>query len=111
MVLGNFIGTNASGANLGNTGDGVLIDSVASNNTIGGANTIGFNGTGIEILGSGAISNVVLGNFIGTNASGANLGNTGDGVLIDNLASNNTIGGGATPSVSTATASILPGPA
>ena len=44
VVLGNFIGTNASGANLGNVGDGVLIDA-SNNNTIGGANTIGHNGT------------------------------------------------------------------
>ena len=96
VVLGNFIGTNASGANLGNIGAGVLIDSGAFNNTIGGAgnaaNTIGFNGTGIDITGSGVTGNVVLGNFIGTNASGANLGNTGAGVLIDSGASNNTIG-------------------
>jgi hypothetical protein len=94
VVLGNFIGTNASGANLGNTGDGVAINDSPSN-TIGGANTIGFNQfSGIDIFGSGAIANVVLDNFIGTNASGANLGNTFYGVLIDGLASNNTISGG-----------------
>ena len=69
---------------------GVLI--FGSNNTISGANIIGANGSGIDITGSGATGNVVLGNFIGTNASGANLGNTGDGVLIDSGASNNTIG-------------------
>ena len=44
VVLGNFIGTNASGADLGNVGDGVLIDA-SINNTIGWANTIGHNGT------------------------------------------------------------------
>ena len=100
IVLGNFIGTNASGANLGNVQNGVLIDN-ARNNTIGGANTIGNNsisgvvGGGILILGSGATGNVVQGNFIGTNASGADLGNSPSGVVIDS-ASNNTIGGANT---------------
>ncbi len=52
-----------------------------------------FGGAGIAITGSGASNNAVLGNFIGTNAAGtAALGN-GTGVLIDNGASNNTIGG------------------
>ena len=51
-------------------------------------------GGGIDITGSGASGSVVQGNFIGTDANGANLGNTGDGVTIDN-ASNNTIGGTA----------------
>ena len=52
-----------------------------------------FGGDGIEITGSGASNNAVLGNFIGTNAAGtAALGN-GTGVVIDNGASNNTIGG------------------
>ena len=95
VVQGNFIGTNASGADRGNTIDGVRIENSASNNTIGGANIIGFNPTAgilIGLIGSGATGNVVLGNFIGTNTSGANLGN-GDGVLIENSASNNTIGG------------------
>ena len=93
MVLGNYIGTNASGANLGN-GGGIAI-SEASNNTIGGAgnsaNTIGFNSDGIDIE-SGATGNMVLGNYIGTNASGDKLGNS-EGVVIEYSASNNTIGG------------------
>ena len=87
--------------NLGNH-EGVLIDN-APNNTIGGttaaaANTIGRNGNGIDIFGSGPAGNVVQGNFIGTNASGSNLGNVGDGVLISD-SSNNTIGGTATGAV------------
>src|SRR5208282_3914868 len=92
VVLGNYIGTNASGANLGN-GDGVLIENSASSNTIGAANTIGHNANfGIDITGTGATGNVVQGNFIGTNASDDSLGNGGDGVLISD-APNNTIGG------------------
>ena len=95
VVLGNYIGTDASGDNLGNGGDGIYIGD-APNNTVGGAgnaaNTIGFNFDGIDITGSGATGNVVLGNFIGTNASGDNLGNDVDGVLIDG-GSNNVVGG------------------
>ena len=50
VVLGNFIGTDASGANLGNVNGGIFINN-APNNTIGGANIIGRNGSGIIILG------------------------------------------------------------
>ncbi len=102
VVLGNYIGTNASGANLLGTDPGGVWINNASNNTIGGAgnaaNTIGFSYVGIDITGSGATGNVVQGNFIGTNANGAKLGNTGhdaDGIYI-NDASNNTIGGANT---------------
>jgi hypothetical protein len=92
LILGNFIGTNASGANLGNTGAGVLILHLASNNTIGPANTIGRNGTGIDFE-SGATANVVLGNFIGTDPTGTvSRGNTLDGILLNNASSNRIIG-------------------
>jgi parallel beta-helix repeat protein len=127
IVQGNDIGTDAKGDKLGNKGDG--IDVSGSSNIIGGtidgttgtgANTIGFNsGNGIAILAqpsvSGSVSagvtatgNVVGGNFIGSNGSFANLGNGGDGILIeatdanstatnvDAAAMNNTIGGAAT---------------
>ena len=92
MVQGNYIGTNASGANLGNVGDGVLIDNLASNNTIGGANTIGRNGTGIDFE-SGATGNEVLGNFIGTDPTGTvGRGNTLDGISLNDASSNRIIG-------------------
>ena len=73
VLLGNFIGTNASGANLGD-GTGIII--TTSGNTIGGvtagsANLIGFNtSAGIQITGVAASGNVVLGNDIGTSAAG-----------------------------------------
>ena len=77
-MLGNYIGTNAAGANLGNnhdpfSGDGVRIDATSSGNVIGGltasaANVIGFEeDAAIAVLGSG---NQVVGNYIGTNSSG-----------------------------------------
>ena len=85
VVAGNYIGTNAAGANLGNTGSGVFVGAGASDNTIGGAgagNTIGFNIHGVYLQDADTKDNVVADNFIGTNAAGANLGNTGAGVYI-----------------------------
>ncbi len=106
LVLGNFIGTNKKGAagNLGNATDGVLIDGGASANTIGSPSNdnvlSGNRANGVEIKGSGTSSNVVLGNFIGTNANGtAKVGNGNDGVLIDDGARGNTVGGSAAPNV------------
>jgi titin len=85
FVSGNFVGTNAAGtAAVGNHGNGMTIN--ASGNFIGGpvqgANVISGNGNhGILVSGS----NVVEGNFIGTNASGsAALGNAGYGVAVVN---------------------------
>ncbi len=104
VVEGNYIGTGADGVSAEpNSGDGVLIQDSASNNTVGGtiagsANTIGFNGfggpdvrNGVEI--SGSKSNVVEGNYIGTDTGAVDLANNGDGVLIDAGANFNTIGG------------------
>ena len=101
-VEGNYIGTNATGtADLGNSSFGVLI-SGAWNNTIGGAtsaarNVISGNNTGVRITGTAATGNNVEGNYIGADTTGtADLGNSSHGVLIDNGASNNTIGGPVT---------------
>ena len=99
-VLGNFIGTNASGtAALGNGEDGVAITN-AFENTIGGTadaarNVISGNEiSGVSIILDSATGNKVEGNFIGTNASGTqDLGNSVEGVRISLGASNNTIGG------------------
>ena len=100
-VQGNFIGTSASGTqDLGNSGDGVVID-IAPNNTVGGTssgarNVISGNRFGVFVSGSGATGNKVEGNRIGTKADGSgDLGNDGDGVIISAGASNNTIGGTA----------------
>jgi hypothetical protein len=100
VVEGNLIGTNAAGTAVLSNLDGVRIDTNASNNTIGGTaagagNVISGNtGNGVYILGSGT-GNIVLGNSIGTDATGtAALGN-GTGVLVANGATGNTIGGAA----------------
>jgi Ca2+-binding RTX toxin-like protein len=96
-VAGNWIGTNALGTSaLGNAGDGVDVNQ-GSGNTIGGTvpsatNLISGNTNGVEINGSS--QDLVQGNMIGTDTTGAlALGNTGAGVLIDNGSSSNTVGG------------------
>ncbi len=99
VVLGNFIGTDIHGtAELGNTSLGVVF-SVASGNTVGGtasgdANVISGNGSD-GVLFALETGNVLLGNLIGTDVNGtANLGNGLHGVLVENGAYDNTIGGG-----------------
>ncbi len=95
---GNIIGTDVFGTSgLGNGVDGIEVFS--DNNTIGGLtaaqrNIIASNSDdGIDI--DGRTGNVILGNYIGTDLTGTlALGNSSDGILINN-ASNNTIGGTA----------------
>ncbi len=97
VVLGNYIGTDVLGTSVvPNARDGIRIVSVTSSNVIGGStpgarNVISGNQVGVKIADAG-LDNVVVGNFIGTNAAGdAPLGNTGEGVIV--YADNTTIGG------------------
>ena len=100
-IEGNFVGTNsASSTTIGNTGFGLFIWSGASGNIIGGTasgagNVISENSSiGVYISGTGANSNVVAGNFIGTDSTGElNLTNHFGAVAIESGASGNTIGG------------------
>jgi CSLREA domain-containing protein len=102
-VSGNFIGLDSSGAlALGNSNGGIMIDAGANGNTIGGdtageGNVISGNlGGGVVINASGTVNNIISGNYIGTNASGASAAaNLHDGVHILAGASRNTIGGDA----------------
>lgn len=101
VVDGDFIGLSAAGTTgMGNSGNGVSILGGASYNTIGGtasgtANVISANGgNGVDLSDSGTTFNVVEGNLIGTDPTGLNAaGNGGDGVLVQNGATDNTIGG------------------
>src|SRR5205814_1311984 len=79
IVAGNFIGATSTGLNaLGNTGPGVLINTGAHNNLVGGAsgqprNTIVENTVGVLIDGSGplaAANNQIDGNHIGLDVCG-----------------------------------------
>jgi len=96
-VTANLIGTNVAGnAPAGNGSNGVYIQSGTSN-MIGnfGRNIISGNqGQGVLISGSNSKTNLVQGNYIGTDISGVSpIGNTGDGVRIDTGAANNTTSG------------------
>jgi hypothetical protein len=103
VLLADRIGTNVAG-NLAvpNAGDGVHIHSGATNNQVGGTGTtdgnlISGNGKdGVLISDYGVSGNQLLGNMIGTNASGkGGLPNTMNGVHIGNGANNNFVGGKA----------------
>ena len=100
IVQGNLIGTNAAGtAALPNSTGISLFGSVpaSSNNTIGGTtaaarNIISGNG-GNGVIINGGDSNILQGNFIGTQADGTTaLGNGGNGIELDG-GLNNSIGG------------------
>jgi uncharacterized repeat protein (TIGR01451 family) len=97
-VAGNWIGTDVSGTlDLGNSADGVQINTSSRGNIIGGSTSgagnllSGNNGDGVDIA-SGSQSNAVLGNVVGANSTGTNaLANAGHGVQI--ASTNNTVGG------------------
>ena len=103
VVIGNYLGLAASGASsLSNRHNGVSIEAGASYNTVGGSaaghrNVISgndLNGNGVRIADVGTMYNAVIGNYIGTNASGTTaLPNFYHGVQIANGAEYNRIGG------------------
>jgi len=103
-VIANFVGTDISGTvPLGNVLEGVQINDGAIGNTVGASTTGGFanvisgNGSnGVLITDAATSTNVVKGNFIGTNAAGAPVPNAKSGISIEASASNNTIGSVAT---------------
>jgi hypothetical protein len=106
-IAHNFIGTDFSGSGgstLGNHSNGVELNATASalggvaNNTIGVGNVIANNVLdGVHLANSGVSGNLVDGNFIGTDSTGALArGNQGNGVAIVNGAAANTVGGSAT---------------
>ena len=98
-VFGNLIGTNTAGsAAVPNGGGGVIISQAAINNTLGGGgsarNTISGNtGSGVTIQDAGTSGNSFVGNYIGTDSTGAHaLPNSVDGITIQGQATGNTIG-------------------
>jgi len=104
VVEGNYIGLEASGgSNGGNENDGVAIQKGVSGNTIGGTgvgalNVIAANmAAGVRLSGAGTKANVVAGNWIGTDASGANPRGNSFGVVVTAGAAGNMIGGTSAP--------------
>lgn len=109
VIVGNYIGTNASGTGALPNENGITIDSGGANH-IGGliglnpggacqgdCNLIsGNSGNGIKLRGPGANGEIIQGNFIGVNASGRGpLGNRQDGILVADSPHNQI--GGSTP--------------
>ncbi len=99
-VIGNLVGTDINGTSaVPNENDGITI-SRARENVIGGTtaterNIISGNGEdGIQLQHSTAISNVVIGNYVGTNINGNQaIPNLQDGIVLWEEANNNVVGG------------------
>ncbi len=94
----NFIGTDVTGTlNRGNAQSGILVTTAAEGNIIGGTTTslgnlISGNDANGVLITNQATQNTLSGNIIGLTASGnAALGNTLDGVMVQN-ADNNLVG-------------------
>jgi len=98
-VVGNLIGTDSTGSAAVGNAYGVRIVSGASSNSVwhevSHPNVISGNGVGILIADAGTQHNKIYGNRIGTDpAGGTSLGNTGQGILIQD-ANDNFIGAGS----------------
>jgi parallel beta-helix repeat protein len=98
LVQGNWVGTAASGlAALGNTFSGITIYG-GNSNLIGGTtaaarNIVSANKLAGVYITTNSVGNLVQGNYIGVNATGASaLGNAVNGISIGNTGSN-TVGG------------------
>ena len=98
VVAGDLIGTDAAGTQAIPNVNGVLIFGGASGDTIGGTATparnvvSGNTNAGVYLSDSGTTDNVVLGNYIGTNATGTAPCQR-DRPVVGGGASGNTIGG------------------
>ncbi len=97
-IQNNYIGVNVAGTGpLGNQGHGIYITSGADNTVIGSTtagNLIGANWLGGIAIDGATTGTTIYGNNIGTNSGGTlDLGNLQHGILLQNGASNNTIGG------------------
>ena|GEM_PF-2044040 len=103
VIIGNYIGTEVSGTGaIANGDEGISVVNGATNTRIGGSavgerNVISGNGgSGINVHGGGTNGTSILGNYIGTDASGISaLANTQEGIKVNNGADDTTIGGNA----------------
>jgi hypothetical protein len=102
LIIGNFIGTDATGDNA--LANSVGVDLRDSNNTVGG-NTVSLrntiagagSGTGVAVQPAGnATDNRIQGNFIGTDRTGTKALGFNNGVFLSSGATNTLVGGLAT---------------
>ncbi|MBK7204162.1 hypothetical protein [Candidatus Amarolinea dominans] len=99
-VQGNYIGVDASGAHAFPNGIGIYLGAGAKRSLVGGetpgtSNVVSGNrDRGVNISDISTDNNLIVGNFIGADATGtAALGNGTAGVVIEGWAKNNVIGG------------------
>lgn len=98
VVKGNYIGVDATGGTRLANRYGLVIADGAQNNTVGGTapgerNVISGNGGGVLIRRSETSGNVVIGNYIGTDAAGSQPLANAYGIWIMDGAQSNVIGG------------------
>jgi titin len=100
LVWGNYIGTDATGSYAVRNGNGVRIDDgtqvgLIGDSAAGARNVISGNtGAGVIISGGGTTQNLVAGDYIGTDATGAgSLPNGAAGVELMGGTCDNTVGG------------------
>jgi len=104
-VQGNLIGLDADGTNgISNAFGGVLLDSGATSNTIGGTvtgarNVISGNITaGVFLAGTGTSGNLIEGNYVGTDITGTNaIPNTLAGIYLPGGGAPGNVIGGTVP--------------
>ncbi len=99
VIQGNFVGLNRTGNAALRNYDGISIEGTSQHNLIGGytpaeRNYVAGNvAYGIPVFGAGCNYNIIAGNFVGTDTTGTySIPNT-YGVLFDDGASYNTLGG------------------
>jgi len=101
VVIGNYVGTDITGMlSVGNKTDGIHLEKGAVHTRVGGLtpqerNLCSGNGrTGIRLEGVGADSNLIVGNWVGLTADGADsLFNGEAGIILGNQVAYNIVGG------------------
>jgi len=99
FIQGNFVGLNRTGDGALRNYDGISIEGTSKYNLIGGYTpaernyVAGNDAYGIPVFGAGCDYNIIVGNYVGTDTTGMfSIPNT-YGVLFDDGASYNTLGG------------------
>jgi len=98
-IQGNFVGLNRTGNAALRNYDGISIEGTSQYNLIGGYTQAernyvsGNDAYGIPVFGAGCNYNVIVGNYVGTDTTGTFAISNTYGVLFDDGASYNTLGG------------------
>ena len=113
-IAGNWIGLEADGVTAaGNNTNGIALQAGSDNNTVGGTVAADRNVVSANVVNGLAIvgdSNLIIGNYFGTDSSGgvAGVGNGGYGIAL-NAGDGNTIGGTTVPSSNLSAGNTLAG--